>query len=229
MIGGHGTLRAALGAGARRFDQDGVALLEVDDVIVLERHGLDDFTPAHRIDHARNLAALAALDCRHVLGLSSVGSLRLDWPVGSVVVPDDFYAPLVTPSRFADERGHRVPGFDARFRRLVIDTWRHATSTPVRDGGVYAQTTGPRFETPVEVRALAQVADLVGMTAASECVLTPEFGLSYASVCVIDNLGNGLEVDRLTLERYRVGVAENSERLAGDLRAVVAGLSSAPE
>lgn len=228
VIGGHGTVSAALGTADRRFEQDGVALLEFGDVIVLERHGLDEFTPAHRIDHMRHLGALAALGCRRVLGLSSVGSLRLDWPVGDVVVPDDFHAPAVTPSRFTDERGHHVPGFDPELRRLVVETWREAASTPVHDGGVYAQTTGPRFETPAEVRALARVADLVGMTAVSECVLAPEFGLSYASICVIDNLANELGDDPLTVERYQAGVADNQQRLGRDLRAVIEALASVP-
>lgn len=229
VIGGHGTVRSALGAADRQFDHDGIALLEFSDVIVLERHGLDGVTPAHRIDHVAHLGALAALGCTHALGLASVGSLRSDWPVGDVVVPDDFYAPQVRASRFADGRGHTVPGFDSQFRGLVFDTWRDETTRPAHDGGVYAQTTGPRFETPAEVRALSRIADVVGMTAVSECVLAPEFGLGYASICVIDNLANGLDGDRLTVERFRAGSAENQQRLGHDLRAVITALARALE
>ncbi len=38
----------------------------------------------------------------------------------------------------------------------------------------------------------AQHADVVGMTMASECVVAGELGLAYASVCVVDNLANGV-------------------------------------
>ena len=46
---------------------------------------------------------------------------------------------------------------------------------------MYAQTLGPRFETPAEVRALARVADMVGMTIAAEAVLAGEAALAYAA------------------------------------------------
>ena len=42
---------------------------------------------------------------------------------------------------------------------------------PVVDGGVYVETRGPRFETPAEIRWLATLGDIVGMTAASEATL----------------------------------------------------------
>ena len=51
-------------------------------------------------------------------------------------------------TRFADERGHSVPAFDPEWRARVLTAWSaHAPRPPV-DGGVYVQTTGPRFETP---------------------------------------------------------------------------------
>jgi 5'-methylthioadenosine phosphorylase len=224
LVGGHGTLVAALGDGGRRVEHGRAVLVDAAGVLILERHGLDGFVPAHRVDHHANLGALVAAGCDRVLGLSSVGSLRPDWPVGTVVAPDDFYAPLVNVSRFDDARGHRVPGFDLTWRRTVVEAWRGATATPVVDGGVYAQTVGPRFETRAEVRALAAAADVVGMTAASECVLAPEYGLAYASICIVDNLANGLEAEPLTIEEYRRAAAVNRVRLADDLRALVAAL-----
>lgn len=196
-------------------------MLETDAAVWLERHGLDTFTPAHRLDHVRNLDALAAAGCDRVVALSSVGSLRTDWPVGTVVSPDDFFAPGTCPSRFNDARGHSVPGFDLAWRAEVVSVWSGATSTPLIDGGVYGQTSGPRLETPAEVRALARDADIVGMTVASECIVAAETGLAYAVVCVVDNLANGLEPTRLTMEEYAVGAAANRDRLVADVEAVI--------
>ena len=71
------------------------------------------------------------------------------------------------------------------------------------------------------MRALAAVADLVGMTVASECILTSEVGLPYAAVCVVDNLANGLGAQPLTLDEFRAGVAANRDRLIADLDAVL--------
>lgn len=63
--------------------------------------------------------------------------------------------------------------------------------------GVYFQTTGPRLETPAEIKMFANFGDVVGMTLASETVLANEKGISLASICSVDNYGNGLigEID----------------------------------
>lgn len=225
LIGGHGVMRAAANESARRIEHVGVPLLETDDAIWLERHGLDTFTPAHRLDHVRNLDALVAAGCDRIIAISSAGSLRTDWPVGTIVAPDDFYAPGANPTRFDDARGHSIPGFDAEWRAELISVWTRVTDTHLIDGGVYAQTTGPRFETPAEVRALTRVADVVGMTIASECVVARESGLAYAAVCVVDNLGNGLEPTNLTMEEYAAGAEANRARIVADVGAVIPALA----
>lgn len=196
---------------------------DADDVTIVWRHG-DPHVLPHLIDHRANIAALAAAGCDRVLALGSVGSLRPDWPVGTVVVPDDFFAPWVTPSYFDDARGHQVPGFDPAWRSTVVTTWRASTPTVILDGGVYAQATGPRFETPAEIRFLATVADVVGMTVAAETVLAREAGLAYAVVCVVDNLANGVDDRLLTAEQFQAGVQANRRRLLTDLEVVLAAL-----
>lgn len=211
-------------------DVDGTGvILRVDgDVVAMGRHGPDRRTPAHRVDHHANLAALAAVGCDRVLGLASTGSLRLDWEVGTVVAPADFFAPWASPSRYEDLRGHTVPGLDPVWRAEVLAAWRSITGIPIVDGGVYVQVTGPRFETPAEIRFFATVGDLVGMTMASECVLARELGLAYASVCVIDNLANGLRPTPLTVEEFEAGVAANRARLAPAVVEVVKHLAGGP-
>ena len=59
------------------------------------------------------------------------------------------------------------------------------------------------------------------MTVASECIVAAESGLAYAAVCIVDNLANGLEPTRLTMEEYAAGAAANRERLVADLAAVI--------
>lgn len=205
----------------------GIGMLELDGVVVLPRHGRDTFTLPHRIDHEANLAALVAVGADRILSVSSVGSLHAEWPVGTCVLVDDFYAPNVNPTRFTDARSHFVPGFDPIWRTEVATAWRSAVPTPLTEGGVYAQTTGPRFETPAEVRALARVADVVGMTVASECIIAGEHGVPYASLCVIDNFANGIGVAPLTVDEYTSGVAANLTRLLDDLAALVPALAGA--
>ena len=231
LLVGHSLVDLDLGRPAHRLPVDveppsgstTITLLDLGDLVVCSRHGLDAFRPAHLVDHHANLAALIAAGCDRVLALGSVGSLRADWPVGTIVVPDDLFAPWVNPSWFDDARGHRVPGFDTAWRGRLLDAWR-AHEPAVVDGGVYAQTIGPRFETPAEIRFLATVADVVGMTVAAETVLAGELGLAHAAVCVVDNLANGIAATPLTEAEFRAGVAANEQRVRAALAAVLPSL-----
>jgi 5'-methylthioadenosine phosphorylase len=159
---------------------------------IVQRHGAEGaYVLPHQIDHGANLRPLLEQGCDRVLAIGSVGSLRSELAVGSMVCPDDFIALGLSPSIFADARAHAAPGFDPQWRAEVIEAWTASGQQP-RDGGVYWQTPGPRFETPAEIRLIAPHADVVGMTIASECVVAGELGLAYAALCVVDNLANGI-------------------------------------
>jgi 5'-methylthioadenosine phosphorylase len=194
------------------------------DIVGIPRHGFDRSIPAHLVDHHANIRAACELGCDRVLALGSAGSLDQDLKVGTLICPGDFYAPEIAPSFYSDPRGHSVPGFDAAWRRIVISAWGSLAKTELEDGGVYAQTTGPRFETPAEVRALAKVADMVGMTIAAEAVLAGEAALAYAAVCTIDNLGNGISDEILTVDEYRRGRDRTALTLAAGLDSVLPAL-----
>lgn len=201
-----------------------IVVVDTGDLVVLRRHGVEHFVPAHRIDHHRHIEILCELGCRRVLALGSTGSLRPDWAPGTLVVPDDFFALAATPTFHDGVEGHSIPGFDSPWRARVVDAWAAGAGTPLVDGGVYAQTTGPRFETPAEVRFLAAWADIVGMTVADEVVLAREAGLAYAAVCTVDNLANGIGPADLTMEEFWTTKATNEQRLAADLDQVLPGL-----
>jgi 5'-methylthioadenosine phosphorylase len=232
VVGGHSILgSAAFARHATRVDvhmpSAVVPVLDVGGYVVLQRHGIDRYAAAHAIDHRANLRALAELDCDRVVALSSVGGLREELGVGTFLAPDDFVALHLGLSYFDHAPGHRVPGFDMGWRRQVVDAWAGRVEHPLRDGGVYWQTIGPRFETPAEIRLLAAHADVVGMTVASECILAAELGLAYAAVCVVDNLANGIGRRPLTVDEFEAGKAANQGRLLAALGAVLPDLSEA--
>jgi 5'-methylthioadenosine phosphorylase len=191
-------------------------ILVSDGLVSVDRHG-DPYAPPHLIDHEANLRTLADAGCDRVLGISSVGGLHPDLGPGTYLVPDDFIALDIAPlTTLEGADAHRVAGFDQAWRREVVDALRDAT--PLVDGGVYWQVVGPRLETPAEVRFIAQHAHVVGMTVASECIVAGELGLPYASLCVVDNLANGVTTQALTAEDVRKGQAEHRP----ELRAVLA-------
>jgi purine nucleoside phosphorylase len=213
-----------------KVDAGGVFPVEAIDggeIVAIPRHGFDRSIPAHLVDHRANVRAACDLGCNRALALGSAGSLDKDLKVGTLICPEDFYAPEIAPSFYRDPRGHSVPGFDPDWRRIVISAWRGLTKTELEDGGIYAQTLGPRFETPAEVRALAEVADMVGMTIAAEAILAGEAALAYAAVCTIDNLANGVTDKALTMAGYREGRDRTARTLIADLEYVLPALAKA--
>jgi 5'-methylthioadenosine phosphorylase len=204
---------------------DYVEGLDVGDALLIPRHGDDPYVQPHRIDHEANMRRLIDGGCDRVLALGSVGGLRRELDVGTFLCPDDFIALHVGRSAFDDRRSHLVPGFDSAWRELIVEAWPADGGAALRDGGTYWETIGPRFETPAEIRLIGQHADVVGMTIASESVFARELGLRYAAICVVDNLANGVGQRELTVEEFRAGRAENRERLAAAVAALIPALS----
>src|SRR3954470_7129519 len=143
LIGGHSILGEDPAAGFERrvvpTPRGDVELHERGDLVLLQRHGIAGYSSAPQIDHGRNLAALAELGCDRILAVSSVGGLRRELGVGTVVCPDDFIALQLGLSLSEGRGGERVPGFDAEWRATVLAAWRSAAEPEIRDGGVYWQ------------------------------------------------------------------------------------------
>jgi 5'-methylthioadenosine phosphorylase len=230
LIGGHSILGEEPAGGFERrtvpTPRGDVELHERGDLVLLQRHGLGTYTAAPHIDHARNLAALAELGCDRILALGSVGGLRRELDVGTVVCPDDFIALHLGLSQSDGHGGERVPGFDREWREAVVHAWRRAAGPELRDGGVYWQAIGPRFETPAEIHLIAAHADVIGMTIASECILAGEVGFPYAAICMVDNLANGVAEDELSVAEFEAGKALNRERLMPAVEAVCGELEA---
>jgi 5'-methylthioadenosine phosphorylase len=213
----------ALGPGGEEI---AAAAAEQGAAIVQRHRGADgSFVLPHAIDHAANLRPLVEQGCDRVLGIGSVGSLRPELGVGSLVCPDDFIALNLGDSIFTDLRAHSAPGFDERWRGEVIAAWSEGGQAP-RDGGIYWQARGPRFETPAEIRLMAAHADVVGMTIASECIVADELGLDYAALCVVDNLANGLAEEKVSTKGMEADRLINAERLREGLAAVLPRLGA---
>jgi 5'-methylthioadenosine phosphorylase len=204
----------------------GAEPVSAEEWVVLQRHRLDRYALPHRIDHRANMRRLLEEECDRILAIGSVGGLRPQLGPGTLLCPHDFIALGIgpAPTSFDDERAHRVPHVDQSWRRRVLDAWS-AAGMEVIDGGVYWQTAGPRLETQAEIRLIAAHAEVVGMTLASEWASADELGLPYAAICVVDNLANGVGERELTVDEFEAGRAENRERVAAALAAILPTLS----
>jgi 5'-methylthioadenosine phosphorylase len=221
-----GRLAVVLGSSALGPGGDAIASAAAEQgAAIVQRHSDGAYTLPHEIEHAANLRALVEGGCDRILAIGSVGSLSADLPVGSLLCPDDFIALHLGLSIFGDERAHRAPGFDPAWRAEVLSAWE-ACPAELRDGGVYWQAIGPRFETPAEIRMMAAHADVVGMTIASECIVAAELGLAYAAICVVDNLANGIGPRPLQILELEAARAANALQLHDGLAAVLPQLGA---
>ena len=82
--------------------------------------------------------------------------------------------------------------------------------------GVYAALTGPSYETPAEIRALAACgADAVGMSTAREAETAAALGLEVAAVSCITNQAAGLGGDTLDHAEVLTNAKLAADRLGG--------------
>lgn len=199
-----------------------VTLLEQDSIIFLQRHGLNSYTLPHNINHHANLLALQKAGADKVLAVGSVGGMRLETSPGSILIPDDFFAPHLAPTYFTDSRGHIPPSFHGSWRQEIVTALTaKPLPLPVINGGTYWQTIGPRFETRAEIAFYQPHAHVVGMTVASECILACELELPYAAICMIDNYANGVVAEELTFESFKEQVRANETQLVAIVKNLI--------
>lgn len=221
-----GRLAVVLGSNALGPGGEAIAAAGAEHgAAIVQRHEDGGYVLPHEIDHAANLRALVEQGCDRVLAIGSVGSLAAELPVGALLCPDDFIALQLGLSTYPDERAHRAPRFDLAWRAEVIEAWC-GSGGELRDGGVYWQAIGPRFETPAEIRLMAAHADVVGMTIAAECIVAAELGLAYAAICVVDNFANGIGPGPLEIIELEAARAANALQLHDGLAAVLPRLGA---
>lgn len=111
----------------------------------------------------------------------------------------NFPNPLIGPN--LDELGPRFPDmsavYDPALRAVLHETAGKIGVTLAE--GIYAQLTGPSFETPAEVRLLRSFgAVAVGMSTACEAVAARHMGMRVCGVSCLANPGAGISKTPLT-------------------------------
>jgi purine-nucleoside phosphorylase len=99
------------------------------------------------------------------------------------------------------------------YSQQLIEVMRSREASAGREllTGVYATITGPSYETPAEIRALAACgADVVGMSTALEAEAAASKGLEVAAISCVTNAAAGLSAEQLNhadvLEKAKLGV-----------------------
>ena len=105
------------------------------------------------------------------------------------------FAPNPLIGQNADELGPRFPDMSEVYDKDLQDIIRSVAKENAIDlkEGVYAQLTGPSFESPAEIRMLKMLgASAVGMSTVNEAIAANHMGLKICGVSCISNLAAGI-------------------------------------
>ena len=147
------------------------------------------------------LEVLKELGAQTVIATNAAGSLRPDMPTGAIMCLSDHINfsglnPLIgepTDARFVP----MMDAYDPEIRQRLRDA-ADQTETEMSDG-IYAWYSGPSFETPAEIRAIAMLgADAVGMSTVPEVILARFLGLKVAAISTITNMAAGMSDEAIS-------------------------------
>ncbi|MBQ7358638.1 MAG: purine-nucleoside phosphorylase [Lachnospiraceae bacterium] len=123
--------------------------------------------------------------------------------------------PLIGPN--IDELGTRFPDMSQVYSKRLQQILKDAAEAEGIDlkQGIYAQLTGPSFESPADVRATKVLgADAVGMSTVVEAIAANHMGMEICGVSCVCNLAAGLSANPLSHEEVQEAADMASEKFA---------------
>ncbi len=135
----------------------------------------------------------AACGAKTLVLTNGCGGLNEAWAPGTaVLIRDHINLTAASPlegATFVD----LTDLYSARLRAVA-----HGVD-PGLDEGVYAQFSGPHYETPAEVQYAKRIgADLVGMSTALEAIAARHAGMEVFGISLVTNLAAGISPDPLS-------------------------------
>jgi 5'-methylthioadenosine phosphorylase len=171
---------------------DAYVLGELDGrpVAFLARHGRGHRLLPSELNFRANVYGFKTLGVEFLISVSAVGSLKIEYVPGHIVIPDQFYdrtrhrpdtffgAGLVAHTSLA----HPV---SKTLAEVLLESSRQEGAT-VHMGGCYVNMEGPQFSTRAESFVYRHLGmDIIGMTNLQEAKLAREAEIAYASLSMI--------------------------------------------
>ncbi|MBP5383689.1 MAG: purine-nucleoside phosphorylase [Lachnospiraceae bacterium] len=137
------------------------------------------------------------------------GGINLDFSAGDFMMLTDHvatFAPNPLIGQNIDELGTRFPDMSAVYDPKLQQIIRRVAADNGIDlkEGVYAQLTGPSFESPAEIKMLSKLGiDAVGMSTVCEAIAANHMGMRICAISCVCNLAAGLSENPLTHEEVQ--------------------------
>lgn len=135
---------------------------------------------------------------------NAAGGVNTSFHAGDLMMIKDHISafapnPLIGPN--IEELGVRFPDmssvYDRDLQKLLVRTAKE--NHIYLQEGVYAQMTGPSYESPAEIRMLRSLGcDAVGMSTVVEAIAARHMGMKICGVSCISNLAAGMSANPLS-------------------------------
>jgi purine-nucleoside phosphorylase len=156
----------------------------------------------------------------HMMGANTLfvtnasGGINLDYHAGAFMMITDHVSvfapnPLIGPNIV--ELVTRFPDMSHVYDPELCDIIRNVAKENNIElfEGVYAQLTGPSFESPAEIRMLGKMGvDAVGMSTVVETIVANHMGMRICGISCVANLAAGLSPNKLTHDEVQAAANE---------------------
>jgi len=199
----------------------------------IPRHGIKKDRLASVLNPKAIIHSMKTIGVVGIIGDSVTGLIDTKIPLGEPILFDDLYFPhnrlpdgklRTFFDKIGQEKAHLV--FDTPFspglRKIVMKASEKA-GVHVVNGGIYAHSVGPRFETPTEIRLMRLIGcAAVSMTAAFEAVLSAEIEIPYVLIGFGINFATGVREKSATHDEIKANLLKVPKRLKPLIRHIAA-------
>ena len=175
------------------------------------------------------LRLMYLLGAKTVILTNAAGAINKDYNIGDFVSCYDFITnnlPSPVAGAVSNKFGERF--FDMTYicdKDMIekLHTVAEKNNIPLHDG-IYVQTAGPQFETPVEIKSYGDMgADVVGMSTACEAIVARQMSMKICCISFVSNMAAGITGEALSDEE----VGENAQKYSESFKTLLVELLKA--
>ena len=174
---------------------------------------------------------MGMLGAKAIFLTNASGGINRDFSAGDFMMITDhvsafFPNPLIGAN--IEELGTRFPDMSNVYDKKLCAALKEAAKEEnvTLKEGVYAQLTGPSFETPAEIRMLERLGvDAVGMSTVCEAIAARHMGMRVCGISCIANKAAGLSENPLTHDEVQAAADKAAPEFKRLLRSGIAKIA----
>ncbi len=187
----------------------------VNDVPVVCMQGRVHYYEGYPItDVVLPVRLMGLLGAKYLFLTNASGGINRDFKAGDFMMLTDhvsLFAPNPLIGANIDEIGTRFPDMSSVYDPILQDIIEGVADDYdiTIQKGVYAQLTGPSFESPAEIRMLGKLGvDAVGMSTVVEAIAANHMGMKICAISCVCNLAAGISETPLTHDEVQEAAAK---------------------